>query len=60
MALHIIDAYHKTNPDSLVWTPPAPINKLTEPGGNIEEIIGQCQDEISDFVDLRREYLLYR
>jgi uncharacterized protein YbbC (DUF1343 family) len=59
-ALHIIDAYHKTSPDSLVWSPPPPLDKLTEPGISVEEIIEQCQEEVVEFVELRSEHLLYQ
>jgi len=58
-ALHIIDAYRKTSPDSLVWFPPDIIKKLDEPGATVKEVIGQCQDEVADFVELRKKYLLY-
>jgi len=59
-ALHIIDAYRKTNPDSLTWSPPPIIKQLEEPGITVEKVIEDCQEEISEFMDIRRKYLLYR
>ncbi len=59
-AIHIFDAYRKTNPDSLVWSPPPPIKKLTEEGKSVAEVVKACQDEISDFLKIRQKYLLYR
>jgi uncharacterized protein YbbC (DUF1343 family)/uncharacterized lipoprotein YddW (UPF0748 family) len=59
-ALHIFDAYRKTNPDSLVWSPPPVIKKLIEPGTTVESVFKACQDEIGDFLNLRQKYLLYR
>ena len=31
-AVHTFDAYRKTNPDSLVWSPPSVIKKLETSG----------------------------
>jgi len=59
-ALHIIDAYRKTSPDSLQWSPPAIMRKLNEPGVTVEEVIKACQDDVSEFMEIRQKYLLYR
>ncbi len=59
-ALHIIDAYRKTNPDSLVWTPPPVMKQLEVPGTTVKQVIDACQEEIDEFIDIREKYLLYR
>jgi uncharacterized protein YbbC (DUF1343 family) len=59
-AIHMIDAYRNTNPDSLKWSPPPIIKRLEEPGMTAEEVIEKCQEEVSEFIDKRRKYLLYR
>jgi uncharacterized protein YbbC (DUF1343 family)/uncharacterized lipoprotein YddW (UPF0748 family) len=59
-ALHIIDAYRKTSPDSLRWSPPVIMRKLNEPGVTVEEVIKACQDDVSEFMEIRQKYLLYR
>lgn len=59
-SLHIIDAYRKTSPDSLKWSPPALIKQLDEPGVTVEQVIKACQDDVSAFMELRKKYLLYR
>jgi uncharacterized protein YbbC (DUF1343 family) len=59
-ALHIIDACRETSPDSLVWSPPATIGLLDEPGATVEEVVDRCQEEVADFTEARRKYLLYR
>jgi len=59
-ALHIIDAYRKFNPDTLSWEPPPVIKRLEEPGMSVEDVVKACQEEIGDFVELRKSYLLYR
>jgi uncharacterized protein YbbC (DUF1343 family) len=59
-AVHIIDAYRKTNPDSLVWSPPPPLEGLNVPGVTVGEIIERCQEEVAEFIELRRNFLLYR
>lgn len=59
-ALHIIDAYRKTNPDSLVWSPPPTIKRLDEPEMSVEQVIKACQEDVSEFVEMRKNYLLYR
>ncbi|MBL1215416.1 MAG: DUF1343 domain-containing protein [Ignavibacteriae bacterium] len=59
-ALHIIDAYRKTNPDSLNWSPPEIIKQLDEPGMTVEKVIENCQEQVKDFIELRRKYLLYK
>ena len=58
-AVHIIDAYRKTNPDSLKWSPPAIIKRLDEPGMTVDKVIEACQTEIEPFLDIRSKYLLY-
>ena len=59
-ALNIIDAYRKTSPDSLVWSPPPLIKQLDQPGVTIEQVIKACQDDVSKFMKVREKYLLYR
>jgi uncharacterized protein YbbC (DUF1343 family) len=59
-AVNIIDAYRKTNPDSLVWSPPALIKRLEEPGMTVDQVIKACQDDVSQFMEVRQKYLLYR
>jgi len=59
-SLNIIDAYRKTNPDSLVWSPPVLMRRLNEPGVTVEEVVKACQDDVKEFMDLRQKYLLYR
>jgi uncharacterized protein YbbC (DUF1343 family) len=59
-SLHIIDAYRTTSPDSLVWSPPALMRRLNEPGVTVEEVVKACQDDVSAFMELRKKYLLYR
>ncbi len=58
-AIHIFDAYRKTNPDSLVWFPPDVIKTLDKPGMTVDEVVNACQEEIADFVEVRKKYLLY-
>ncbi len=59
-SLHIIDAYRKTSPDSLVWSPPMLIRKLNEPGITVEDVVKACQDDVSEFMKQREKYLLYK
>jgi len=59
-SLHIIDAYRKSNPDSLTWTPPDVIKRLEEPGMTVEAVVALCQDEIQEFVATREKYLIYK
>ncbi len=59
-ALHIIDAYRKTNPDSLVWSPPAPLEQLEEPEMTVEKLVEKCQEDIQEFIEIRKKYLIYR
>ena len=59
-SLHIIDAYRKTSPDSLVWSPPLLMRKLNEPGVTVEEVVKACQDDVKEFMEIRQKYLLYR
>ena len=59
-SLHIIDAYRKTSPDSLVWSPPQLMRKLNEPGVTVEEVVKACQDDVAAFMEIRQKYLLYR
>ncbi|MDF1558608.1 MAG: DUF1343 domain-containing protein [Bacteroidales bacterium] len=59
-SLHIIDAYRKTSPDSLVWSPPLLMRRLNEPGVTVEEVVKACQDDVAEFMEMRLKYLLYR
>ena len=59
-ALHIIDAYRKTSPDSLVWSPPVLMRKLNEPGVTVDEVVKACQDDVKEFMEVRQKYLLYK
>lgn len=59
-AVNIIDAYRKNSPDSLVWSPPAVIKRLEEPGMAPEQVVKACQDEVTEFMKIREKYLLYR
>jgi uncharacterized protein YbbC (DUF1343 family)/uncharacterized lipoprotein YddW (UPF0748 family) len=59
-AVHTFDVYRKSNPDSLVWSPPAIIKRLEKPGATVEEVLKACQDQVSDFIKIRQKYLLYR
>ena len=58
-ALHIIDAYRKTNPDSLIWLPGEDLKKLDEPGMTVEKVIQGYQKEMDEFDKMRRKYFLY-
>ena len=59
-SLHIVDAYRKTSPDSLVWSPPVIIRRLNEPGVTVQEVVKACQDDVKEFMEARQKYLLYR
>ena len=59
-ALHIIDACRKTSPGSLVWSPPATLGGLDAPDATVEQVIEKCQEEVEEFAQMRREFLLYR
>ncbi|MDX9902859.1 MAG: DUF1343 domain-containing protein [Bacteroidales bacterium] len=59
-SLHIIDAYRKTSPDSLVWSPPLLMRRLNEPGVTVEEVVKACQDDVAEFMEMRQKFLLYR
>ena len=59
-ALHIIDAYRKTSPDSLQWSPPVIMRKLNEPGVTVEKVVKACQDDVKEFMEIRQKFLLYR
>lgn len=58
-ALHIIDAYRKTSPDSLIWLPGDDLKKLDEPGMTVEKVVQSYQKEIDGFDKMRRKYFLY-
>jgi len=58
-ALHLIDAYRKTSPESLNWWPPEIIKLLDQPDMTVEKVIDKCQEEIEEFLKLREGYLLY-
>ncbi len=57
--LYLMDAYRKLSPDSLEWTPPDIIRLLEKPGMTVEEVTEACQQEIRDFLAIRKKYLLY-
>ena len=59
-ALNIFDAYRKASPDSLVWSPPAVIKRLEEPGMTVDSLVQACQDDVKEFMKIREKYLLYR
>lgn len=59
-ALHIVDAYRKSSPDSLVWSPPAVLKLLDEPGMTVAEVVRASQEDVSEFIKIRSKYLLYR
>ncbi len=58
-ALHIFDAYRKTNIDSLTWTPPEIIKQLQEPGKTLQKVVQECQEQVSEFIEMRKKYFLY-
>ncbi|MBR9998075.1 MAG: DUF1343 domain-containing protein [Cyclobacteriaceae bacterium] len=58
-SLHILDAYRKTNPDSLSWNPPETIRQLEKPGMTVGMVVDECQQEIRDFLAVRKKYILY-
>lgn len=59
-ALHMIDAFRKTNPDSLQWSPPPMLKKLENPDTTIADIIAASKKEIEAFMAVREKYLLYK
>jgi len=58
-SLYLLDAYRRANPDSLEWSPPETIRLLEKPGMTVEKVVEACQDEIRDFMAIRKKYLLY-
>ena len=58
-ALHIIDAYRKTNPDSLIWFPPEIIKNMDKSGMTVEKVIEECREDVAGFLEMREKYLLY-
>lgn len=58
-ALHIIDAYRKTSPDSLNWSPPEVIKMLNKPRVTVKQVVDECQKEVIGFMNIRKKYLLY-
>ena len=59
-SLHIIDAYRKTNPDSLVWSPPPLLRMLDEPGMTVKQVVEACREDVEEFLEIRSKYLIYR
>jgi uncharacterized protein YbbC (DUF1343 family) len=59
-AIHIIDAYRKCSPDSLVIYPTSWLKYLDEPEMSVEQVIEACKNDISEFMTIREKYLLYR
>jgi uncharacterized protein YbbC (DUF1343 family) len=58
-AVNIFDAYRKSNPDSLSWSPPPLLKRLTEPGMTVQQVVKTFQDDIDGFLKIREKYLLY-
>ncbi|MBN2417328.1 DUF1343 domain-containing protein [bacterium] len=59
-ALHIIDAFFKTNPDSLNWSPPEILKRLEEPEMTVNMIVDACGKEVESFAGIRKKYLMYK
>jgi uncharacterized protein YbbC (DUF1343 family) len=59
-ALHIVDAFGRTSPGSLQWSPPAGLEALYAPGATVEQVIERSQKDVEEFARMRREFLLYR
>ncbi len=59
-AVNMFDVFRKQSPDSLKWTPPAPVKLLEEPGMKVEDVLKACQDDVAEFMKVREKYLLYR
>lgn len=59
-ALHIFDAYRKAGTGELQWAPPEMVKQLEEPGRTVEDAVEACQAEISDFLEVRQQFLIYR
>jgi len=72
--LHIIDAINRIHPDEFEWIKPKPgsrhyyfdllvgtdrIREQLQEGLPVERIIEGFQDELSSFMEVRRDYLLY-
>ncbi len=58
-AVHIIDAYRKTCPDSLVWFPPEPLKDLDKPGMTVEQVVNSYKKETDEWKAMSRKYYLY-
>ena len=59
-ALHIVDAFGRTSPGSLQWSPPAGLEALYAPGATVEQVIERSRKDAEEFARMRREFLLYR
>jgi uncharacterized protein YbbC (DUF1343 family) len=59
-SLNILDAYRKSNPDSLTWSPPATVRLLEKPEITVAQIEEACRTEIRNFVEIRKKFLLYK
>ena len=59
-ALHMIDAYRKTKPGKLDWSPPGTIKLLDNQGMTVKQVVEKCQEEVKDFIELRKKYLIYK
>jgi uncharacterized protein YbbC (DUF1343 family)/uncharacterized lipoprotein YddW (UPF0748 family) len=58
-SLYLMDAYRRMNTDSLRWDPPEIIRLLEKSGMTVEQVAEACQQEIRDFMLIRKKYLLY-
>jgi uncharacterized protein YbbC (DUF1343 family)/uncharacterized lipoprotein YddW (UPF0748 family) len=59
-AIHIFDAFNKTSPGNLEWSPPKALKSLTKSGVTVEEVISASQKEVAGFKHTRKQYLLYK
>ena len=73
IGLHIVDAVRKLHPDRFEWTKPESgshcyfdtlagtdkIRKRLCDGSSVSEIIKGFQEELSGFMEMRKNYLLY-
>ncbi len=59
-AVHIFDAFDKTNSGKLEWSPPKSIKTLDRSGVTVKDVLETCEKEVAGFKHTRKKYLLYR